>query len=64
MSLQYWYMLPVSIIIATIATASGVGGATFFAPLFMLALRIPPEVAVGAGAGGAVRPRRESWDTW
>ena len=48
MSLQYWYMLPVSIIIATIATASGVGGATFFAPLFMLALRIPPEVAVGA----------------
>ena len=38
MSLQYWYMLPLAILISTIATASGVGGATFFAPLFMLAL--------------------------
>jgi len=46
-SLQYWYMLPLAILISTIATASGVGGATFFAPLFMLGLRIPPEVAIG-----------------
>jgi len=45
---QYWYMLPLAILISTIATASGVGGATFFAPLFMLALRIPPEAAIGA----------------
>ncbi len=48
MTLQYWYMLPVAIVIATISTASGVGGATLFAPLFVLALGIPPEVAVGA----------------
>jgi hypothetical protein len=41
-------MLPVAILIATIATASGVGGATFFAPLFILALRIRPEIAIGA----------------
>ncbi len=47
MTLQYWYMLPVAIVIATTAMASGVGGATFFAPLFILALRLPPEVAVG-----------------
>ena len=47
MSLHYWYMLPLAIVIATIATASGVGGATFFAPLFVLALRISPEVAIG-----------------
>jgi hypothetical protein len=40
-------MLPLAILISTIATASGVGGATFFAPLFMLALRIPPEAAIG-----------------
>jgi len=46
-SLHYWYMLPLAIVIATIATASGVGGATFFAPLFVLALRISPEVAIG-----------------
>jgi hypothetical protein len=31
MTLQYWYMFP-------IAMASGVGGATFFSPLFILAL--------------------------
>jgi uncharacterized membrane protein YfcA len=48
MSLQYWYMLPVAILVATIATASGVGGATFFAPLFILALGIAPEVAIAA----------------
>jgi uncharacterized membrane protein YfcA len=48
MSLQYWYLLPVAIFVATIATASGVGGATFFAPLFILALGIAPEVAIAA----------------
>jgi len=49
MNLQYWYMLPVSVLIATIAMASGVGGATFFSPLFILALGLPPDVAIGAG---------------
>ncbi len=29
--------------------ASGVGGATFFSPLFMLGLGLPPEVAIGTG---------------
>jgi hypothetical protein len=29
--------------------ASGVGGATFFSPLFILALGLPPEVAIGTG---------------
>jgi uncharacterized membrane protein YfcA len=48
-SLQYWYMLPIAVLIATTAMASGVGGATFFAPLFMLALGLPPEVAIGTG---------------
>jgi len=47
MSLDYWYMFPVSILIATTAMASGVEGGTFFAPLFLLALRLPPEVAIG-----------------
>jgi len=49
MSLEYWFMLPVSIVIATIAMASGVEGATFFTPLFILALGLPTEVAVGVG---------------
>ncbi|RME84128.1 MAG: sulfite exporter TauE/SafE family protein [Caldilineae bacterium] len=49
MSLRYWYMLPVSILIATVAMASGVEGATFFSPLFMLALGLPPNIAIGTG---------------
>ena len=47
MSLEYWFMFPVAILIATIAMASGVEGATFFSPLFILALHLPPEVAIG-----------------
>ncbi len=49
MTLEYWYMLPVSILVATTAMASGVEGATFFAPIFILGLRLPPEVAIGVG---------------
>lgn len=49
MNLEFWYMFPVSILIATIAMASGVGGATFFSPIFILALGLPPEIAIGTG---------------
>lgn len=42
-------MLPVALLIATTAMASGVEGATFFSPLFILALGLPPEVAIGTG---------------
>lgn len=49
MTLQYWFMLPISILIATVAMASGVEGATFFSPLFILALGFPPNVAIGIG---------------
>jgi hypothetical protein len=49
MSLEFWYMLPIGILIATIAMASGVGGATFFSPLFILGLGLSPELAVGSG---------------
>ena len=49
MTLEYWYMLPIFILIATIAITSGVEGATFFAPIFILVLKLPPEVAIGVG---------------
>lgn len=49
MTLQYWFMLPVAVLIATVAMASGVGGATFFAPFLIIVLRLPPEVAIGTG---------------
>lgn len=46
---EFWFMLPVAVLIATTAMASGVEGATFFSPLFILALGLPPEVAIGTG---------------
>jgi hypothetical protein len=49
MTLQYWYMFPVAVLIAVVAMSSGIGGATFFTPLFIIVLRLPPEVAIGTG---------------
>lgn len=49
MSIEYWYMLPIAALVATTAMASGVGGATFLAPIFMLGLGLEPEVAIGTG---------------
>lgn len=48
LSLQFWYLLPTSILIATIAMSSGIGGAVFFSPIFILLLKLEPSVAVGA----------------
>ena len=44
---ELWYLLPLSILIATIAMSIGIGGAVFFSPLFMLVLKLDPVVAVG-----------------
>ena len=41
-------MFLASIAIATLATASGIGGAIFFAPIFLLVLGLDPTVAFGA----------------
>ena len=49
MTFEYWFMFPIAICIATIAMGSGVGGATFFAPILMLWLGVPIEVAIGIG---------------
>ena len=49
MTFHYWFMFPIAIFIATAAMSSGVEGATFFSPLFMLARGFPPEVAIGTG---------------
>jgi uncharacterized protein len=49
MSLEYWYMLPVSILVATIAVALGVEGATLFAPFFILVMHLPSDIAIGTG---------------
>jgi len=47
--LQYWFMFPVGIIIATIAMMAGIGGAILFSPIFMLILKLDPITAVSAG---------------
>ena len=44
---ELWYLLPASIIIAMIAMSSGIGGAVFFSPLFMLVLKLDPVSAIG-----------------
>ena len=49
MTLEFWFMLPVAIVFATIALGSGVEGATFFSPFFILVLGLEPTVAIGAG---------------
>ncbi len=48
MELTYWYLFPVAIGISFVAIGAGIGGATFFAPLFILVLGLEPQVAIGA----------------
>ena len=47
MDLTYWYLFPIAIGIAFLANGAGIGGATFFTPLFILVLGLEPQVAVG-----------------
>jgi uncharacterized membrane protein YfcA len=46
-TLEYWYLFPISILIATISMSSGVGGSVFFSPLLMLGLKLEPRIAIG-----------------
>lgn len=48
-ALEFWYMFPVGVVIATIAMMSGVGGATMFTPLFLLVLHLEPAAALASG---------------
>ncbi len=47
MDTTYWYLFPTAIIVATIANGAGIGGATFFSPLFVIALGLEPQIAIG-----------------
>ncbi|MEE8372834.1 MAG: sulfite exporter TauE/SafE family protein [Dehalococcoidia bacterium] len=48
-ALEIWWVLPVSVCVATVALSSGVSGALFFSPLFLLAVGLKPAEAIGAG---------------
>ena len=46
--LDNWWLFPVSIVIATIAMSSGIGGAVFFSPLFLVVMGLSPSIAIGS----------------
>lgn len=47
--LPIWWVLPAAVLFSSVAIASGVSGALFFAPFFMLVVGLSPAQAVGAG---------------
>jgi uncharacterized membrane protein YfcA len=47
--LTHWWVFPASICFSLIALASGVSGALFFSPFFMLVVGLSPSQAIGAG---------------
>jgi uncharacterized membrane protein YfcA len=47
--IAHWWVFPASIAFSTVALASGVSGALFFSPFFMLGVGLSPSQAIGAG---------------
>lgn len=47
--LAHVWLLPVAVLVATLAMASGIEGGALFTPLFLLGLGLPPQLAAAAG---------------
>ena len=47
--LDHWWVFPASILFSMIAIGSGVSGALFFSPFFILVVGLAPAQAIGAG---------------
>ncbi|MFA9418420.1 sulfite exporter TauE/SafE family protein [Natrinema sp. HArc-T2] len=45
----HWWVFPASILFSLVALSSGVSGALFFSPFFMLVVGLSPSQAIGAG---------------
>jgi uncharacterized membrane protein YfcA len=45
----HWWVFPASVVFSMVALASGVSGALFFSPFFMLLVGLSPSQAIGAG---------------
>ncbi len=58
--LELWWVLPVSVVFSTVAIGSGVSGALFFSPFFMLVVGLAPAQAVEAGL---FTPGEATWST-
>lgn len=44
--LDYWFLTPICLVGAAVATTVGIGGPVFFTPVFILVLDLPPATAV------------------
>ena len=49
MSLEYWFMFPVAIIVAILANSSGFSGSVLFQPIYNLILKVPIQNSVATG---------------
>ncbi len=49
MSFEYWYMFPLSVVIAVLANSSGFSGGVLFQPIYNLFLNIPIQNAIATG---------------
>jgi len=47
--LAHWWVFPAAVLFSTIALSSGVSGALFFSPFFMLVVGLTPSQAISAG---------------
>ena len=47
--LDYWFMFPIAIVVASLATGSGFGGGILFFPIFIYVLNLNVPEAVGTG---------------
>jgi uncharacterized membrane protein YfcA len=47
--LAHWWVFPASILFSLVALSSGVSGALFFSPFFMLVVGLSPSQAIGTG---------------
>lgn len=48
-ALSVWWVYPFSVAVATLALSSGISGALFFAPFFLLVVGLTPAQAIGGG---------------
>ena len=46
---EFWWVFPAAILFSTVAISSGVSGALFFSPFFILVVGLSPAQAIGAG---------------
>lgn len=49
LSFEYWYMLPIAIVVATFANSSGFSGGVLFQPIFYFFLNVPIQNSVATG---------------